>query len=180
MSWVTRARVRGPAVSTSCPGRLKSGSRARGFTSWPGRHVPGSEIPWVRPAILGDSGLGQTSRDVDQLSQTIRNWVRGTAVLTRCPGDSGPGPVPTVSISSPGRIGLCRWAHGVDQLSRATCARVRVPAGSTRSPWPLGPLSKCPRGRLAVPGDSGPGPRDRGVDKLSWVTRAGPECPRGR
>ena len=47
LSRMTRIRVRNLKLSSSCPGLLKSGSRARGFTSWPGRLVPGSEVPRV-------------------------------------------------------------------------------------------------------------------------------------
>ena len=43
---------------------------------------------------------------------------------------------------------------------------------STSSQEPLGPGSECTRGRTAVPGDSGPGPRACGFDQLSRATRA--------
>ena len=66
-----------------------------------------------------------------------------------------------------GDSGPCPRAHGVDQLSQATCARFRVPAGST----------SCP-GRLR------PGSEGSWVDRLSWTTRAlvrgpvgSPSCP---
>ena len=38
-------------------------------------------------------------------------------------------------------------------------------------------MSECPHCRPAVLGDSGPGPRDRGVDQLSWVTRSSVQGP---
>ena len=84
---------------------------------------------------------------------------------------------------------LAPRAHGVDQLSRATREQVCVPAGSTSSPasitpgsealggatrfpWCFGPESEGPRGRPAIPGDSGPCPRSRDVDQHSWATLA--------
>ena len=85
LSLMTRTSVRVLVVSTSGP---------RLLTIW-------SEGPRDRPAVLDDSGLGQTSRDVNQLSQMIRDCVQGPAGLTRCPGNSGPGPS----------------AHGFDQQS---------------------------------------------------------------
>ena len=67
---------------------------------------------------------------------------------------------------------------GVHQLSRGTRAWLRVPRvsnicpsiwarfpgpmGSTRCPWKLAFHSEGPRGRPAVPGDSGQGPSARG------------------
>ena len=66
LSWMTRARVRVLKVSTSCPGLLKSGPRDRGFTSWPGRLVPGSEISRVQQAVPGDSGPCPSAHGVDR------------------------------------------------------------------------------------------------------------------
>ena len=101
LCWTSRARVRGLKVSTSSPGLLKSGSRARGVTSWPGRLMPGSEVPRVRPALPGDSGpcpnaqgvdscLGDSgpcprSHRVDQLYRATRARVRCPVVSTSCP-----------------------------------------------------------------------------------------------
>ena len=45
-------------------------------------------------------------------------------------------------------------------------------AVSTSFPRELGPGSEVPQGRPPVPGDSGPGPRACGVDRLSRGTRA--------
>ena len=185
MSWVTRARVRGPLVSSSCPGRLGPVSngprcrsavpgdsgpcpRSRGVdqlslmtrtsvrvlevsTSSPRLLTIQSEGLRGRPAVLDDSRLGQIFRDVDQLSQTIRDRVRGPAGLTRCPGDSGPGPIAhgvhqqswenracagghTVSTMGPGRLGTVNKGPWCFQFSRVTPACVRGPAGWTRSP----------------------------------------------
>ena len=72
LSLMTRACVRVLKVSTSCPGQLKSGQRARGFTSSPGRLVPGSEVPRFQPAVPVDSGPGPNAREVDQLSRVTR------------------------------------------------------------------------------------------------------------
>ena len=51
---------------------------------------------------------------------------------------------------------------------------VRAPAWPSRASLPKGP-----RGRPAVPADSGPGPRARGVDQLSRPTRARVRGPAG-
>ena len=66
LSLMTRAHVRVLKVSTSCPGLLQSGPRARGFTSWPGQLVPGSEVPRVRPSVPGDSGPCSSAHGVDK------------------------------------------------------------------------------------------------------------------
>ena len=62
----------------------------------------------------------------------------------------------------------------MDQLSRASRALVRRPAGSNSYPRLLGLGSVGPRGRPAVLGVSGSGPyvRSPGVDQLSRVTCA--------
>ena len=64
-------------------------------------------------------------------------------------------------------------------MSRATPARLRVPAGSTGCPGGLGPGSEGLRGRLTVPWESGPCPRARGVNQLSRDTRAWVRRPSG-
>ena len=63
-------------------------------------------------------------------------------------------------------------ARGVDQLSRATWARVPAPAGSNSSPGRFGLEYGGPQGRQAVPGNSGLYPWARGVDHLPWATQA--------
>ena len=96
LSRMTRTHVRVLKVSTSCP---------RLLTIW-------SEGPWCRPALLDDSRLGQTSRDVDQLSHTIRDRFSGPAGLTQCPETRARDRVPTGSTSCLGRIGpvpVCPW-----------------------------------------------------------------------
>ena len=69
-------------------------------------------------------------------------------------------------------------ACGVDQLYRATGARVRLHSGSTSCPGGLGSRSEGPRGRPSVPGDSRLFLRARGVYQLSqllgpWSERPG-------
>ena len=125
-------------------------------TSFPGRLVPGSEVPRVQPALLGNSGLGQTSHDVDQLSQTIRNGVRGPMGSTRYPGRLGPRSVcPRGQSAVPGASGPCPKSRSVDQLS---------PGDSGVCPRPAG-LIRCP-------GQVGPSLRARGVEQLSRTTGA--------
>ena len=135
-----RISVRVLEVSNSCPWLL----------------TIRSEGPRGRPAPLADSGLGQTSCDVDQLSQMIRDRVRGPAGLTRCRGDSGPSPS----------------ANEVDQQSweNWTCAGVHTVL--TSCPGRLVPGSECLRGPPAVLGNSAPCPSACGVDQLSRATQA--------
>ena len=63
-------------------------------------------------------------------------------------------------------------AARVNQMSGATLAWLRGAAGWTSSPGPLAIASNGPRGRPAVPGDWGLGPKALGVDQLSRVTQA--------
>ena len=128
-----------------------------------------SEGPRCRPAVLDVSRLGQTSRDVDQLSQTIRDQVRGPAGLTRCPGHSGRVPI----------------AHGVDQQSRENWACASGHTVSTSCPGRLVPGSECLHGKPAVLGVSGTCVSARGINKLSQENQTcagGPalstSCPR--
>ncbi|XP_020937325.1 collagen alpha-1(I) chain-like [Sus scrofa] len=187
---VTRAHARSPAVSTRCPGRLRPGSkclRARpavpdsGSAPMPagsqlsGPPVLESEGPRCRPVLPGQSGPGLRGRGVDKRSCVTPGRVRGPMSFTSLPGDSGPGP----------------RALRDDQLFGAIRAWVRGPAVSTGSPVRLAPVPKGPRGRQAVFGDSGPGPRSAcrrgqpddtgdsgpdlracGVDQLSRANRA--------
>ena len=86
----------------------------------------------------------------------------------RCPqvvhGDTGPGP----------------RARRVDQLSRATGARIRSPSGSTRCPKRLRPGSEGPRGRPAVLGVSGLAPQTSGSTSHSGPLALESEGPRVR
>lgn len=91
-------------MSSSCPGRLMLG--------------PVCEVPWGRPALLRDSGLGLKSRGFDQLYRVTRDQVRGAAGST----------------SYPGRIMIFSEGPQVDQLSQMTRAHVRVPEVSTSCP----------------------------------------------
>ena len=78
-------------------------------------------------------------------------------------GPQGPPGVPGDSHSSP-------RACGVDQISRASRAHARCPAGSTRRPRRLRPGSEGPRCHTALLGHSRFGPTDRGVDQLTRAT----------
>eukprot|EP00108_Taenia_solium_P003809 TsM_001179600 transcript=TsM_001179600 gene=TsM_001179600 len=108
----------------------------------------------VDQLIPGDSGPVRRDRGVDQLSRTPRAQARGSSVSTSCAVRHGPG--------SEGP-----W---VDQLPQANGTVVRVPAGTTSCPGGLGPGCEGPRCRPAVPCESGPGLRPRGLDQLSLAT----------
>ena len=188
LSQVTRALVRGPAGSTSCAGILgpvpdvprdrpalpddsHQCPSSRGFHQRSQATHDPVEGPWGRPAVLDVSGLGQTSPDFDQLSQTIGDRVRVPTGSISSPGRIGPVPVGTRCRQGfPGFSGPVPSIRGVDQLSRVTLARVLSSAGSTCFVGHIRSLSQCPRVRLAVPGDSGPGPMDRCVDQQSRTT----------
>ena len=181
----TLARVVGPAGSTSCPGGLATGSdNPRGRKS----------LPFV-------SGQCPRAPDVDQLSRATRTGVRGPAVSTSTPGrlalwsmarivDKLPGslgPMPEVLRAQPdvpGDLGPCSSACGVEQLSRATRARVRWPAQSTKSHerHVLGSVDS--RGRQVLPVDSGSGRGLTGstsspgrLGPMPEVLRAQPDVP---
>ena len=178
MSRVTVTLVRVPAGSTSCPRRLvpvpdvrrgppgdpgdsspclkdrgvdqhSLATRAcvrgpEGSTSSSGHLALGFQDPRGRPDILGNLGPVPSARRVDQVTKIPR--ARDLGGQPDVPGDSGPAP----------------RACGVDQLSRVTRACVHGPAGSTSCSRRLGPGSEGPRGRSALPGDSGQDPRPRG------------------
>ena len=148
--------VLGYAGSTSCPGRLGTGY----------------ECPRGRPAVPGDLGPGPRARWVDQVSWAMRVRVRGP-VGSIC-GHPDPSPDPKTlrvnQLLGKSRARLLR-ARVVDQQSRATHTYVLEFVGSTSCPGRLGPGPKSPWGRLAVPGDSDPGPRSCGVDRLSRGTQ---------
>ena len=74
LSRTSRARIRGPAVLSSCPGRLGSGS----------------ECPRGRSAVQGYSGPCPRYPGVDRLSRTTRAGVLGPAGSTRSPGQIRP------------------------------------------------------------------------------------------
>ena len=140
---------------------------ARGHAGW--THCPGQlgALPhglWVRRNISGDSGPGPSACGVDQLSWAPRARARGFRCRPAVMGVSCP---------------VLR-AHGFYQMSRATRARVRVPAASTSSPARLGSLSEGLRGGSTLPDVSGLCPMAHGVDQLSWVTPAQIQGPLGR
>ena len=161
LSQATRSWVRVPADLTKSPGRLG----------------PGSECLRCRP----------TSRET---------WDRvgGSAGLTCLSGESGPCPRAhgfnkhpgrlwtllgaVVSNSCPRELALGPRAPGVDQLSLATRASVRVPEGSKSSPGRLALGFQGPRGRPDVFGNSGPVPRPRGSTRSPGPFWPGSEGPR--
>ena len=157
LSRLTRERVCGPAVSTSCRGLLG----------------PGSEGPKCRPDVPGDSRPCPRVHSVDQLC-----W----ATQGLCPEvlHGGPPKLKTLDrVQSPqGRpeiIGELRSeprARSVHQLSRATCAQVQGPAGTTSSPGHFRPVPEGPQDRPAFLAASGSGPKARGVEQLSQRTCA--------
>ncbi|RKM63494.1 hypothetical protein C0215_20090, partial [Clostridioides difficile] len=53
---------------------------------------------------------------------------------------------------------------------------VRGTEEATSCPWGLGPVPEGAGGRPAVPGDSGPCRRARGVDQPSWASQARVRC----
>ena len=110
-------------------------------TSSPGRLALVSEGPRCPPALPGDS--------------RSRQW---PALSTSSPGRLGPMPeVLRAQPDVPGDLGPCSSACGVEELSRATRARVRWPAQSTKSHerHVLGSVDS--RGRQVLPVDSGSG-----------------------
>ena len=160
MSRATRANESGPVVSTSFPGQLgpwSDGSRCR--TSFPGITGPwlracgvdqlsqetrlqlAREVPRARPAVPRDFGLGLWALGVNQLSRGTRAFVPGPAELTSYPRRHGAvAACPQCLPADPGNSSPCPGACMVDQLSRATHARVLVqgPAGSTKCPGHFG------------------------------------------
>ena len=173
MSWATWAIVRGPAWSTSSPGRLELGF----------------EVPRGPPEPPGNSRSGPRAHGFDQFPQATRAWaecsqdrqiswatharVRGPVVSTSCPGGFAPvSDCPECPQALPGDSGHCPRARDVDQLSQATRTQFRGPAASPGSQGRHAPGSDRPQGAPAVPGDSGQCPSARDVDHPCWVTPA--------
>ena len=200
LSCRTRALARVPSLWTSCTGTHTLVSKALGVDQLsratralvrgpPCRHgFPGdshrARRPGYRTAVPCDArfcprapGVNQRSRPHGPVSESPRG-------RPPVPGDSGRYP----------------RAHSVDQLSRASRFLVQGPAltscpgrivpgsaasGVDQTSGGLGPGPEGPRGRLAVPGDSGLAPRAGGFDQVSRGTGArskGPawstSCPR--
>ena len=120
------ARVRGPAVSTSTPGRIALASHG----------------PQRRPALPGDWGPGPKA------SGSITCPVRFAVISQGPSGHQAP----------PGYSHPCPRARMVIQIYWVTRAWVQGPAVSTSCSWPLGPISNGPRFRPALPGESCTGP----------------------
>ena len=92
---VNRARVRGPAGLTSCPGDSRTAPMALGMTHSPGQLCPVYIGPRGRPADPVVSGKGPSSRGVEELSRMTRARVGRPTVLTSSPmrlalGSKGP------------------------------------------------------------------------------------------
>ena len=123
LSRTTRSRIREATGSTSCPGRLRHGSKSAVSTSCPGRLAPGSEGLLCRRAHPGDSRSGGRVHSVVQLPRETRAQVRVPAGLTRSPGQLVRGSEsPWGRSALPGDSALGTMARGVVQLSRTTCA----------------------------------------------------------
>ena len=133
-------------------------------TSCPGRFGPGSEVPCCRTTFPHDSQPCPRRRGVHHLSQETRAPVPGTSGSTRYTGRPVPG-------------FLCR---GVNQMSRVTWVRVRIPAWSTSCPGRLTTGSFGLWCRPTLPDDSQPCHRSRGVNQLSWATWALVPGPRAK
>ena len=141
------------------------------------------QLSQVTPAqVLGPA--------VDQLSRAPRGRARCTAGFTSCLGGLGPGSecpgcrpsvprfgpgsqVPWGQPGVPGNSPSSPRARRVDQLSRASRARVRWSGGSTSFPRPLGRVSEVPRVRPALPGESRSALRAKGL--THGPGRHGPE-----
>ena len=99
-----QARVPSPAVSTMCPwcrpafpGDSGPCMRARvrgpaGSTSSPRCPRPGCQVTRFRQVIPGDSGPCLSAHGVDKLSRMTCPWVQGTVVPPPGLGDLGQGP----------------------------------------------------------------------------------------
>ena len=172
-SLATRARLRGPAGSTSCPSLLG----------------PCSEGPRGRPALPHDSCPAVIASGFNKLSRATQASVRGPTVSTSSAGRLALGSeVPWGRPDVRGFSGYGPRSRVVHQLSRATRARFRGPAGFTsiprrlalrsmahivdQSPGRLGPMPEGLRARPDVPADLGPCSSACGVDQLSRATRA--------
>ena len=127
---------------------------------------------------------------VDQLCWVTVARVQRPSVSTRCPGrraleSKGPRGPPALPGDSRWGPGACGFNHhslanrarvpmsrAFEQPSGVIHARARRPSWLTTCPTLLLPVSKDPRCRPALPGNSGLGPRIRGFNEISRVTRA--------
>ena len=139
-------------------------------------------------SVLGESSCGPRSRRFDQMTRASLARVRRPPVSSNTPGqlDSCPrdrkvdhrswaiGPRSDGLRSRPAvpeDLHPAPIDRGFDKLYRATWARVRWHAGSTRFPGGLAQCSDGLQDQPAVPGHLGQCPRTRDVDQLSRVTR---------
>ena len=180
LSRSTHAHVGGPAVSTSCPGRLR----------------PVNEAPRCGPVFPGDSGPGPRAHGVDHLSRVTRVRVRGPAVSTTEPNNSGPAPrargydqmsratrarvrVPMGSTSSPGQLALLSEVPQGQPAVLGVSGPGLSSHGVDSFHGRLVPGSEGPWFRPAVLDESRPCASSQGVHQLSRSTQIWFEGPRG-
>ena len=106
------------------------------------------------------------------MSRMTRARVQVYTASTSCHGRLGLCPISRCVDQLSGRLGPWSRVCGVDQASRVNRALAQRPKLSTNYAGGLGPGSKDPRERPAVPGDSGPGPKACVIERLSWGTWA--------
>lgn len=152
----TRARVRGPAGSTRCPGRL--GPRPKALR--------------CQPDVPDHSRLRPRLRGVDQLSWATGAWSEGAWCQTGVPGNSGPCLKARVVDQLSQALGPVSEGTWVRPGVPGDRTRVRRPVGSTICPGRYWPGSKGPRGPPAGPRDSGPVLMARGVNQQSLAPGA--------
>ena len=180
LSRSTHAHVGGPAVSTSCPGRLR----------------PVNEAPRCGPVFPGDSGPGPRAHGVEHLSRVTRVRVRGPAVSTTEPNNSGPAPrargydqmsratrarvrVPMGSTSSPGQLALLSEVPQGQPAVLGVSGPGLSSHGVDSFHGRLVPGSEGPWFRPAVLDESRPCASSQGVHQLSRSTQIWFEGPRG-
>ena len=135
LSQVTKASVRGPALSSSCPGQHPLVSEVPRCPLAVREIRARVSVPMGSTAVRDNSCPDPRDCSFDPLCSTTPTWVRVLAVSTSLPGRLTSGSKgPRFQPQVPGDSGLGPSACRVDQVSRATRARVRLPAGSIRIP----------------------------------------------
>ena len=134
-SRATHVRVRGPALSSSCPGQHPLVSEVPRCPLAVREIRARVSVPMGSTAVRDNSCPDPRDCSFDPLCSTTPTWVRVLAVSTSLPGRLTSGSKgPRFQPQVPGDSGLGPSACRVDQVSRATRARVRLPAGSIRIP----------------------------------------------
>ena len=98
-----------------------------------GHLVLGPKGPRFLPAVPDDLGPGPRARGRPAVPVS-HAWVRGSPESTSVPGILGHGSKGLRLTSCPGNVGPLLMYHRVNQLSRATRARVLGPTVSTSCP----------------------------------------------